>query len=242
MESHELRHSAPASLPAARPHRLHCRVFPTFVGGSFASAVLLLAGMASAPALPADTGPDERLLAGDIVAHESAGDTAGASAHMEVLVHAPPQAVWEVILSCKLAFAYVDGLQDCEVLEDTGPRALVRQVVDQGWLSPTYAYVFESLRQPYRRIDVHLVEGDLRALDALWIFEETAGGTRVDYELRIQPALPAPRFLVRRNLRRGVPDMLACIRGLADGSGSPARQREDLARCPGALPPVPAPQ
>jgi hypothetical protein len=156
---------------------------------------------------------------------------------MELLVRAPPAAVWAVIISCDLAYAYVDGLQDCEVLEDTGPRALVRQVVDQGWLSPTYAYVFESLRQPHERIDVHLVEGDLRSLDALWIFEKTPEGTRVDYELSIQSSLPAPRFLVRRNLRRGVPDMLACIRGLADGSGSPDRLREDLARCPGPLPP-----
>lgn len=199
--------------------------------------MFLLAGLIPALAAVAAAGTDERLVAGDIVAHESRGDAAGASAHMELLVSAPPAAVWAVIISCDLAYAYVDGLQDCEVLEDTGPRALVRQVVDQGWLSPTYAYVFESLRQPYARIDVHLVEGDLRALDAVWIFEETAEGTRVDYELSIQSSLPAPRFLVRRNLRRGVPDMLACIRGLADGSGSPARQREDLARCPGEPPP-----
>jgi ribosome-associated toxin RatA of RatAB toxin-antitoxin module len=199
--------------------------------------LFLLSGTILAPTALADTGRGDRLLAGEIVAHESRGDTGGASAHMEVLMRASPRAVWQVIVSCDRAFAYVDGLQSCEVLEDTGPRALVRQVVDQGWLSPTYDFVFESLRQPYERIDVHLVEGNLRALDALWIFEETPEGTRVDYQLRIQPSLPAPRFLVRRNLRRGMPDMLACIRGLADGSGSAAGKREDLARCPGAPPP-----
>ena len=51
------------------------------------------------------------------------------------------------------------------VLEDSGDRALVRQVVNQSWLIPTYDYVFESLRRHYERIDVRLLEGNLKALD-----------------------------------------------------------------------------
>jgi len=180
--------------------------------------------------------PDARLLAGDIIAREAAGDTAGALVRMQMWVHAPARAVWDVIVSCELAFAFVDGLRDCAVLDDTGERALVRQVVDQGWLTPTYDFVFESLRTPYLRIDVHLVEGNLRELDGRWTFNEGPAGTLVDYQLRIQPSVPAPRFLVRRNLNRGTPDMLACIRGLAGGSGSPERERQDLERCPGPLP------
>jgi len=177
---------------------------------------------------------DGRLLAGEVVARETQSDADGASARMQVLVHAAPRVVWDVIVSCDLAFAFVDGLQSCEVLEDTGARALVRQVVDQGWLSPTYDFVFESLRSPPERIDVHLVEGNLRVLDARWVFREAVQGTVVDYQVLIRPSIPAPQFLVRRNLNKGMPDMLACIRGLADGSGSQDRRRQDLERCPGA--------
>lgn len=190
----------------------------------------------AAPAGAAETGPDETLLAGDIVARQVEGDADGASARMQMLVRAPARAVWDVIVSCELAFTFVAGLQDCEVLEDTGDRALVRQVVDQSWLTPTYDFVFESLRQPYGRIDVHLVEGNLRALEARWIFREAADGTLVDYRILVRPSIPAPRFLVRRNLNRGVPDMLACVRALAGGSAPGEGQREDLQRCPGALP------
>jgi ribosome-associated toxin RatA of RatAB toxin-antitoxin module len=181
--------------------------------------------------------PRERLLAGEIIAREAGSDEAGAAGRMQVLVRAPAQAVWEVIVSCDLAFAFVNGLQECEVLEDMGDRALVHQVVKQSWLVPTYDFVFESLRRPYQRIDVKLLEGNLKALDGHWSFEETSDGTFIDYQIRIQPSLPAPRFIVRRNINKGMPDMLACIRGLAGGSGSPGLEQQDLARCPGPVPP-----
>jgi len=177
----------------------------------------------------------ERLRGGEIVASEADSDQAGASGRMQLLVKAPARAVWEVIVSCEQAFAFVQGLQSCEVVQDSGDRAVVHQVVKQSWLIPTYDFVFESLRRPYQRIDVHLLEGNLKALDGAWIFHETAEGTLVDYRIRIQPSLPAPRFIVRRNINRGMPDMLACIRGLARGSGSAGLERQDLARCPGPL-------
>jgi ribosome-associated toxin RatA of RatAB toxin-antitoxin module len=198
--------------------------------------IFLLAAAAPMAPAAADNAAGERLLAGEVVARESRDDGGGANAHMEMLAHAPARAVWDVIVSCELAFAFVDGLQSCAVLEESDSRALVRQVVDPGWLSPTFDYVFESLRTPYERIEVRLVEGNLRALDAVWQFRETPDGTRVDYRVRIQPSTPAPRFLVRRNLRRGIPDMLSCVRGLADGSGSEDRRQQDLRRCPGAVP------
>lgn len=198
--------------------------------------IFMLIAAAPLPAAAADAATDEQLLAGEVVARESIDDGAGASAHMEMLVQAPARAVWDVIVSCELAFAFVDGLQSCGILEQSDSRALVRQVVDPGWLSPTYDYVFESLRTPYERIEVRLVEGNLRVLDAVWLFRESPEGTRVDYRVRIQPLTPAPRFLVRRNLRRGMPDMLTCIRGLAGGSGSKERRQQDLRGCAGPVP------
>jgi len=190
----------------------------------------------TAPALPVDPELQQRLESGEIITRDASTDKAGAAGRMQMLARAPAQAIWEVIVSCELAFAFVDGLERCEVLEDSGERALVHQVVNQGWLIPTYDFVFESLRQHYRQIDVRLVEGNLKALDARWFFLETSRGTLVDYQVRIQPSLPAPGFIVRRNVNKGMPGMLACIRGLAGGSGSPGLERQDLARCPGPPP------
>ena len=201
----------------------------------FASLLTLLL-LQTAPAGSEDADLRQRLASGEIIARDTSSDGAGASGRMQLLARVPARALWEVIVSCELAFAFVDGLQRCEVLEDTVERALVRQVVDQGWLIPTYDFVFESLRRHYRRIDVKLIEGNLKALEATWTFEETPDGTVVDYQVRIQPSLPAPRFIVRRNVNKGMPAMLACIRGLAGGSGSATLENQDLARCPGPLP------
>lgn len=187
---------------------------------------------AAAPPLPDDDSALlARLRAGEVVARESSGHPSGGSAHMQILVQAPPSAIWAVIVSCELAFRFVDGLRYCEVLEDTGDRALVRQVVDQGWLTPTFDFVFESLRQPWERIEFRLVEGNLAAMAGSWSFIATPDGTLVDYEIRLRPQAPVPAFLVRRNLNRTLPDQLACVRGLAGGSGSQERLRRDLERC-----------
>jgi len=199
---------------------------------SIAAALLLQ----TAPQLPEDPELWQRLAAGEIITRDATTDEAGAAGRMQILVRAPARAIWEVIVSCELASAFVDGLERCEVLEDTGERALVHQVVNQGWLIPTYDFVFESLRRHYRQIDVRLIEGNLRALDASWSFLETPEGTLVDYRVHIQPSLPAPRFIVRRNVNKGMPAMFASICGLAGGSGSPELERQDLSRCPGAPP------
>jgi len=177
-----------------------------------------------------------KLIAGEIVLQDSRSDQAGGSARVLVLAQAPAKSFWDVIISCDKAFLFVAGLQNCDVLEDTGDRALVHQVVKKGWPIPTQDFVFESLREPYREISFRLVEGNLKAMEGRWQFKEIPEGLLVDYEVRIQPGIPAPRFLVRRNIRKDMPDLLACIRGLAGGSGSAERERGDLDRCPGPPP------
>lgn len=152
---------------------------------------------------------------------------------MQMLVRAPAQAVWAVIVSCELAFRFVDGLQRCEVLEDSGDRALVHQVVDRGWLTPRLDFVFESLREPWVRIGFRLVEGNVKAMEGSWSFEETPAGTLVEYEIRLRPQSRVPGFLVRRNIGRTLPDLLACVRGLAGGSGTGELREQDLGRCAG---------
>jgi hypothetical protein len=134
---------------------------------------------------------------------------------------------------------FVNGLKQCEVIEDRGDRALIRQVVKPSWLVPRQEFVFESLREPYREIRFGLVEGNLRAMEGSWRFTATPDGLLVDYSIRVRPALPVPGFIVSWVMRRGMPDLIACIRGLAGGSGSPDGQRDDLERCRGDAPPAP---
>lgn len=182
---------------------------------------------------------DARLQAGEVVALEpwpapdgqGPARSPGGTARMQMLVQAPARSVWAVIVSCEQAYRFLAGLQSCEVLEESSGRALVHQVIDQGWYMPRYDFVFESLREPYERIGVTLVRGNLDRLEGSWRFMETPAGTLVEHQLAINPAGPVPQFLVRRNLTGTMPDMLACVRALAQGSGSEELRERDLARC-----------
>lgn len=203
------------------------------------AASLLLVALAAGVEIAPAAEEEARLANGEILARDVQGDRGGGAVHMQLLVRAPARAVWDVIVSCDLALHFVDGLERCEVLEDGGSRVLVRQVVSQGWPVPRHDFVFESLRRPYERIDFGLVEGNLKEMSGAWSFTERPDGTLVDYEARIRPAFPLPAFIVRRALGRGTPDLLACIRFLAAGSGEEAAGAADRARCPGPVPPPP---
>lgn len=201
--------------------------------------IFALLAAASCAAAVAGSDVDARLQAGEVVALEplpapegqGPDHWPGGMARMQMLVQAPARTVWAVIVSCDQAYRFLAGLRSCEVLEESNGRALVHQVIDQGWYMPRYDFVFESLREPYERIRVALVRGNLERLEGSWRFEETPAGTLVEHQLAINPAGPVPQFLVRRNLTGTLPDMLACVRALAQGSGSEELRDRDLARC-----------
>lgn len=181
--------------------------------------------------------PDSRnlgkLIEGKVLVLESPSEKPGGTVRVQALAQAQAKAVWDVIVSCSRSFVFVDGLNSCEVLEDSGKRALLHQVTKQGWLAPTVDIIYESLREPHRAIRFSLVKGNLKAMEGSWQLTGTPHGLLLDYEIRVRPEIAAPDFMVSRSLRKSSPDMVACIRGLSGGSGTAKLKGSDLERCPG---------
>jgi len=202
---------------------------------AFLFLAILLASQAVADTTKQNLEVQRRLRDGEIVLLEADSDQSGGSARVQALVLAPAESVWAVITSCEQSFVFVDGLKSCDVIEDRGDRALVHQIVKKGWLVPGQDFIFESLRKPYGEIHFNLVEGSLKEMEGRWRFEETAQGLLLDYEIRVRPSLPVPGFIVSWVMRREMPDLIACIRGLAGGSGSQERVGNDLDRCRGDM-------
>jgi ribosome-associated toxin RatA of RatAB toxin-antitoxin module len=203
--------------------------------------LLLIAVLTMVPAAvsaEADSNISQRLGNGEIVLLNADSSQSGGSARVQALMQTSAQSVWNVITSCERSFIFVDGLKQCQVIEDDGGRALVHQVVKKGWLFPTQDFVFESLREPYHDIRFILVEGNLKAMEGNWQFTEIQEGVLIDYSIRVRPGLPVPGFIVSWVMRKGMPDLIACIRGLAGGSGSPERKTTDLERCRGDADPA----
>jgi len=196
----------------------------------------LLAAPGSVPAVDAELpGSDvlDRLRAGEITAESIRTDESGGAARFRIYIDAPVETIWNVIFSCDNAFIFVDGIRECDVLENDGIHTLTRQVVKTSWLLPAQDFTFRTLREPFRRAEIKRVEGSPKEMEASWEFLKFQSGVIVTHKIRIKPGFPVPRFLIRRVMRNNMPDMLACIRALANGSLDEAQRESDTASCPG---------
>ena len=175
----------------------------------------------------------ERLKAGEVILETTRTDESGAAARIVVFIQAPVEAIWDVIYSCENAFIFLEGLKLCEVLEQTSDYTITRQVVKKSFLIPTQDYSFRTVQEPFKHAEFRLVEGNLKVMKGSWDFIAMPDGVVVLHEIQIQPAVPAPRFIVRQLMRKGMPEMIACMRGLAGGSVNADMKTRDLAKCPG---------
>jgi len=176
-----------------------------------------------------------RLRAGEWILNTDVGDARGAAASIMLLFRAPVERIWATIISCDYAMSWVDGLEYCEVLEDRGDYAVIRQIVDKGWASPRFDYTFEVFRKPFHSMQLNLKSGNLKTFQGSWDFVSLPDGILVRHTLALQPNFPVPRWLVRRTLTHDLPDMMLCLRGLADGSGSELASTGERLKCPGVV-------
>jgi hypothetical protein len=199
----------------------------TFVSG-------LLAGLAPALAGGAEPARISAAETAEVQLEFTQTEESGGAARVSLLMFAPPESIWAVLLSCERSFEYVDGMRGCDVIEGGVEHQSVRQSVKKHWLLPRLDYVLEFERKPFTQIEFRRIEGDLRLLEGAWRFEPVPeqDATQVTHEIRVQPSFPVPRWLVRRSLASDLPDMLQCLRALSGGSGSGRQHAEDRARCP----------
>ncbi len=207
-------------------------------------ALLVIPGVSEPAAAQQQNLDLQRLQDGAILLQTLHSDKPGGAARVTALFHSSAEAVWNIIGYCEYEFIYIRGLSLCEVLEPGLRKMLMRHRLRNSWYTPALEFVFEAYRRPGNVGDARLVEGDLKVLQAQWKLVPAADDSYVvvTHEVRIQPRIPAPRWLVRRSLRKDLPDMLACIRGLAKASGDNARVLADLSRCAGKVPRALLPQ
>ena len=100
-----------------------------------------------------------------------------------------------------------------------------RHRVNNNWYTPTIDFTYEASRNSQDLGEFRLVEGNLKVMEGQWSFEKLAQGEGmiVTHEIRVRSRFPAPRWLVRRVLKKDLPDMLACVRALAGASGDETR-------------------
>ena len=201
--------------------------------------LIVVTGTRVCVAASSDLNDDDvaRLQRGEILLQTIHADKSGGAARVTALFHSNADSVWDVIGYCKYEFIYVRGLKECEMLKGDQFQMTMHHRLRNSWYTPTLDFTFEARREPGGNGQAHLVDGDLKVLEGQWKLIPLADKNHVIvvHEIRIQPKIPAPKWLVRRSLRKDLPGMLACIRGLARASGNQRHTEDDLEQCPGEI-------
>ena len=194
------------------------------------------------PALAATTLPEDETLAqlrnGEVILETIDTDKPGGAARVTALFLTDMEQIWDVIGYCEYGYIYIRGLKYCEMLQGDGRYMTMHHRLRHSWFSPMLDFVFEARRETNGFGDARLLSGNLKIFEAFWKFTPLKGGEGVVvvHEFRIQPKIPTPKWLIRHGLENDLPNMLACIRGLARASIKPQYIAKDLDRCPGEVP------
>jgi len=176
-----------------------------------------------------------RLKRGEILLQTIRDEKPGAAARVTALLHTSNNEVWKILGYCKYEMIYLKGLKFCEMLDGDQYKMTVRHRLRNSWYTPTLDFVFSASRDSSGTGKATLVSGDLKVLEGQWNLYpmESESGVIAVHEVRIQSRFPAPKWLIRHTLQNDLPDMMACIRGLAAASGTNRLIQRDLKRCPG---------
>jgi len=233
-------------MPASTYNQFHMRsrkfLIPNrsghFTRRAHQSVLCVLLALATMQGSALETDEDmQRLRTGEILVQTIHSKKSGGAARVRGFFHAEAEEIWNVIGYCKNEFVYVRGLELCEVLVPGLQYIKKHHRVNNNWYTPTLDFVFEARRTSPVHGDFNLVEGDLKVMEGQWDFQPAADGSGlvVSHDIRIQSKMPAPRWLVRRVLKKDLPDMLACVRGMAGASPGADLLSMDLERCPGDI-------
>jgi coenzyme Q-binding protein COQ10 len=189
------------------------------LGLGFLGLVVLAGRVPAYGESPADR---ERLERGEVVVADGpalgvgggggGGKGAGASVEAAVLVEAPVERVWEVMVDCARAPEFVPGLRECKVLESAPDHELIRHRVKTSGLLPEVTYTFRADYRRLERIDFQRTGGDLRELAGRWTLSPEGPRTLVRYAVHLDPGFLVPQWLVRRSLRHDLPELLRALR------------------------------
>jgi ribosome-associated toxin RatA of RatAB toxin-antitoxin module len=132
-------------------------------------------------------------------------------------VAASPATVWRILTDYNHMADYVPDLKSARVVSRTGDKVLLEQhgAARLLFFSKDIRIVVEVHEQSPNKIDVSLVDGDMKVYRCSWELDPlgATGGTRVLYKATIEPKFYVPGVvgtsLVRKDIARMMKAVLA---------------------------------
>jgi ribosome-associated toxin RatA of RatAB toxin-antitoxin module len=130
-------------------------------------------------------------------------------------VQAAPAAVWKVLTTYERMPEFVPDLRSAKVLSRTPNRAVIEQVGVARFLffQREIHLVVQAIEEPNNRIDVSLVDGDMRVYQCRWELTPVpeTGGTRIVYTGKLAPRFYVPSMLGANLIRSDIERMMAAV-------------------------------
>lgn len=130
-----------------------------------------------------------------------------------LLIEGRRKTIWEVIHDKENAEHFLDGVLESRVLERGENEIVVEQRTHVGGPKGSYLYTLRHRLFPMKRSDFTFVEGEIRnVIGSWWIFDTDRNGTfLVVYSLHIDPGRFAPQFVVKRGMKKTMPETIMAI-------------------------------
>jgi uncharacterized membrane protein len=133
-----------------------------------------------------------------------------------VRIDAPPEIVYQMMIRCDDALAYVPHLRRCKVRDQAKDASWVEveHEIDFGWYTPAVNWTFRAELTADRRIAFRQIKGDFKANEGSWELQPTPDGatTLLLYQALIDPPGFIPNWLARSTFKRELPQMLTELR------------------------------
>lgn len=128
-------------------------------------------------------------------------------------VAAAPAAVWRILTDYDHLADYVPDLKSAKVVSRDGVKVIIEQRGATSFLffSRDIHLVVQALEQAQSRIDVTLVEGDMKVYRCSWELRPDGSGTKVIYNATIEPKFYVPGMVGTSIVRKDIAKMMAAV-------------------------------
>jgi len=138
-----------------------------------------------------------------------------------VLIPAPPEAVWSVLIDCARAPSYVPGLKTCEILDAApdGTWDIHRHVTK---ISAFLPKMISEVRSEYdypTTIRFQRIGGNVALNQGAWTLKPDASGLKADemativiYRSHVSSKSVVPDSTIRKSMRKNIPKVMSSLR------------------------------
>ena len=130
-------------------------------------------------------------------------------------VAATPAVVWRILTDYNHLADYLPNLTSTRVVSRNGDRVIVEQLGTARFLffSQAIRLVVQVQERSPDRIDISLIDGDMKVYRATWELRPLAGatGTRVVYNATIVPKFGVPGIVGTNVVRKDIARMMAAV-------------------------------